>query len=488
MLEVLDRMPREELIAYARRFGIDRPELLTRVELKDEIIRVSESDDAERKRLRGWLGVARDLLASVVEQGLHLPDAAAVIRGASQSEPPANSQRAVATVTLAEIYAGQGHAQRALRMLDEVIENEPEHDAARQLRDRLMSKDDTAPAARSAKLRRVAPITAPETLSELPAESPFEAEMTTDAGFVADEEISDVIVLKSDLEPESEVEPELALEFDTAPESEREHEAEPEPSEPHPATQADPFDVTQEWPIARAREAGPGPAALPVSDREETQTWPDGAGPETEVSPLTRELEPELTAAHTPSDASPEQFEHDETPAVPEFGSPELAPQPAAAVLPAPKPEAATTAPAVDAVLLFRHEQRLYVYWQIVAETCGRARSKQPGGRLGLKLISLRPRWDGAERQEHDIDLDTLQGYLAIDLDGGDAVVRAAIGWRDDGRFRPLAIAAELAGWSGHNQLELREHPFDRPRTEEELATLQHLGRRALEQVRGAPG
>ncbi|HMJ16689.1 MAG TPA: hypothetical protein VK524_34980, partial [Polyangiaceae bacterium] len=105
MLEVLDRMPREELIAYARRFGIDRAELLTRVELKDEIIRVSETDESERRRLRGWLGVARDLLASVVEQGLHLPDAAAVIRGATPSEPPANSQRAVATVTLAEIYA-----------------------------------------------------------------------------------------------------------------------------------------------------------------------------------------------------------------------------------------------------------------------------------------------------------------------------------------------------------------------------------------------
>jgi hypothetical protein len=471
MLEVLDRMPREELIAYARRFGIDRPELLTRVELKDEILRVSESDDAERKRLRGWLGVARDLLASVVDKGLHLPDAAAVIRGASPSEPPVHSQRAVATVTLAEIYAGQGHVQRALRMLDEVIEKEPEHEAARQLRDRLTAKADTSPGARSAKLRRLESLSAFEAPAEEPEESPFETEMTTDAGYAESEEISDVIMLKPDLQPDLELE--LELEGDLS--SER--------SEPHPATQADPFDVTQEWPITRAREPWAAEPAAPVSEREETQTSPDGGGPQTEVSPLTREIEPELSAALAASEATA-PVAYDATPAAPEIATSEVAERSAAGVSAASPADA----PAVDAVLLFRHDQRLYVYWQIVAETCARARSKHPGGRLCLKLISLRPRWDGAQRQEHDIDLDALQGYLAIDLDAGDAVVRAAIGWRDAGRFRPLAIAAELAGWSGHDALELREHPFDRPRTEEELATLQHLGRRALEQVRGVLG
>jgi hypothetical protein len=309
--------------------------------------------------------------------------------------------------------------------------------------------------------------------------------MTTDTGFVDTEEISDVIVCKTDFE--SELRPE--------PDSEPELDSEPQPEsaefEPHPATQADPFDVTQEWPVARAYDSGTAPVAAPVHEREETQTWPDAAGPETEVSPITRELasEPESAVALPPIEAAETALEFEPTPAVPEVAEARAAePEPPALgdTRPVIPPEPA--APAVDAVLLFRHDQRLYVYWQIVGETCARARNKHPGGRLCLKLISLRPRWDGAERQEHDIDLDMLQGYLAIDLDGRDAVVRAAIGWRDDGRFRPLAIAAELAGYSGHNQLQLREHPFDRPRTEEELATLQHLGRRALEQVRGALG
>jgi hypothetical protein len=137
----LDSLSRDELIRRARSIGAQRPEVLTRVELKDEIVRLSEDDESSRRQARGWLGVARDLVAGVVEQRLNLPDAAAFLRKRVPMTPVVLGPP-VATVTLAEIYASQGHLGRALKMLDEVLENEPDHAAARELRDRLRSRLD----------------------------------------------------------------------------------------------------------------------------------------------------------------------------------------------------------------------------------------------------------------------------------------------------------------------------------------------------------
>src|ERR1700709_2486711 len=147
----LERLNREQLTLKARVLGVERPELMTRVELRDEIVRRSEPDPVKQKRARGFLGVARDLVASVVEAGLNLPDAAAIIRGEGAREGDWKGPPPVATVTLAEIYAAQGHLDRALRMLDEVLANEPDHDPARALRDRLAAGD--APAAASPRKR-----------------------------------------------------------------------------------------------------------------------------------------------------------------------------------------------------------------------------------------------------------------------------------------------------------------------------------------------
>src|SRR5262245_50800931 len=118
--EELDHLSREDLIARARVLGIERAQLMTRVELKDEIIRRSEPDAVRRQRSRGWLGVARDLVASVVEAGLNMQGAAALIRGEGQRAPDdVQGPPPVATVTLAEIYAAQGHFDRALNMIEE---------------------------------------------------------------------------------------------------------------------------------------------------------------------------------------------------------------------------------------------------------------------------------------------------------------------------------------------------------------------------------
>jgi len=132
-LELLDR---DALIHRAEALGVARAGVLTRPELIDEVLTRTAIDDdpASLSRSRGLFGRARDLLARVIERGLHLPDAADRIRPRTSSPPSARrAPAAVPTVTLAEIYAAQGHKERALETLRRVIEQEPEHAVARAL-------------------------------------------------------------------------------------------------------------------------------------------------------------------------------------------------------------------------------------------------------------------------------------------------------------------------------------------------------------------
>lgn len=142
----LDALQRRELIERARSLGVERPEVMTRDELIDEQLRLNQAAAAEARgsgaaSVRGWFGVARDLLAGLVEQGFHLPDAAKVIRGDGTQIAP-SARRPVATVTLAEIYAAQGHVSRGVSVLQEVLEKEPEHEVARRLLGELGAKQD----------------------------------------------------------------------------------------------------------------------------------------------------------------------------------------------------------------------------------------------------------------------------------------------------------------------------------------------------------
>jgi hypothetical protein len=96
-------------------------------------------------RARGFFGRARDLLARIVEQGLHLPDAADRIRARAAGDMRIGPD-ALPTVTLAEIYAAQGHHLRAIETLKSVLEREPDHEAARELLERLEREPPAAPA------------------------------------------------------------------------------------------------------------------------------------------------------------------------------------------------------------------------------------------------------------------------------------------------------------------------------------------------------
>jgi hypothetical protein len=172
-LDQLDSLSRDELIARARELGAQRPEVMTRVELRDEIVRLSEPDLLAQKKQRGWLGVARDLVASVVESGLNMRDAAAKIRGERGDDvvgPPP-----VATVTLAEIYIAQGHPERALAVIEEVLEGEPDHGAALALREKLRERGTTAER-RRARVVEAVPDTNPPPAEPVETEAEAEAE------------------------------------------------------------------------------------------------------------------------------------------------------------------------------------------------------------------------------------------------------------------------------------------------------------------------
>lgn len=144
----LESLSRDELLRQARQLGVERPEFLTRPELVDEILRTTLDDEAERNAARGLLGRARDLVARVMEKGLHLPDAASKLRTLAPAiAPPRRTLRPIATVALAQVYAAQGHHEAALEVLQDILEHEPNHAQALQLRQELLNKQAPDPTA-----------------------------------------------------------------------------------------------------------------------------------------------------------------------------------------------------------------------------------------------------------------------------------------------------------------------------------------------------
>jgi hypothetical protein len=133
----LEGLDRTTLIAQAEALGVTRANILTRPELMDELlVRSARKDDADLPRARGFFGRARDLVARVIEKGLHLPDAAERLRQVSAAATQMAARVApavVPTVTLAEIYAAQGHTPRAIETLKRVLDLEPDHAAAKAL-------------------------------------------------------------------------------------------------------------------------------------------------------------------------------------------------------------------------------------------------------------------------------------------------------------------------------------------------------------------
>jgi hypothetical protein len=88
---------------------------------------------------------------------------------------------------------------------------------------------------------------------------------------------------------------------------------------------------------------------------------------------------------------------------------------------------------------------RALARWEIGETTLDEARARAQGGALILRIVAVTPNWDGPLMEIRDIEVVLPVGdWWVCDLPA-DAVLRAAIGWRDDRGFDPLAVALDVA-------------------------------------------
>lgn len=204
----LESLSREVLIEKATALGVVRPRALTVAELIDEILRVETKGSQSP---RGWFGRARDLLTSVIDRGLGTD-----VRRPTEGRPVSAGPPPIPTVTLAEIYAAQGHLDRAIATLDEVLAKDPNHAEAIALRERFV--------AQSQKTKPSSPppviVAVPEPIAEpANAETPATEALPTDASDTARSEAApaeatDAIAEEEDDLPPFEVDEIVALAVD----------------------------------------------------------------------------------------------------------------------------------------------------------------------------------------------------------------------------------------------------------------------------------
>lgn len=129
----LEGLDRDALAAKAEAAGVQGARRLTRPELVDELLKLEGTPEARKSR--GLLGRARDLVARIIERGLHLPDAAERLRALRPlaAREPIRAAVPVPTVTLAEIYAAQGHREKAVATLRHVLDRDPSNATAQSL-------------------------------------------------------------------------------------------------------------------------------------------------------------------------------------------------------------------------------------------------------------------------------------------------------------------------------------------------------------------
>ena len=366
-LEALDR---DTLIKRAEDAGVARARILTRPELVDELLLRTTAEGgraADVQRARGFFGRARDLLARIVERGLNLPDAAERIRAASTPPPARTMPPALPTVTLAEMYATQGHTARAVETLNRVLEQEPDHAAARALLNQLQEPSYRSP-------------TAPP----LPPEEPAVADAAVADAAVADAAVADA-----------------------------------------PLSGAPPTSESASVPPQRV-------AAVGGSSREihaQTSDVTSAAGVTgTTDAPGTTDAATAKPAVETVLDA----------PALDEL---EVAAEPLGMLDDALLP---THYDVDECVALPVDPTTLFVYWEVRERSWEHLQAKRAGGSVVLRVLVIQPAWDGPRTETRDYPVGARAGdWFVRDLPAG-CVVRAAIGWKENIAFLPVAHSPAL--------------------------------------------
>ena len=439
----LQALSREELIAQAEQAGVPKPRVLTQAELIDEILKRTVGSEKERTRARGWLGRARDLLATVVEKGLHLPDAAAAIRNGPKGWPPPPPP--LPTVTLAEIYAAQGHLERAVAVLEEVLRREPDHQEARELRERFLSQLTRGPKSSDAPVSAAAD-TEPSRADAERAAAKEAVAKPSDEPSQRSAPASRVVVIQDDADTLVTAQREPAPR-ERAVESARSERAADPPAADPPA--AEPLAAAEMEP-----SAAPEPAPI-----VELHTAAIGA-PEDEVAPV---ADARLTAAADDASATKSAAIDGadatdgvaftelpgEVPEAPATTS-ELTDVEAAAAEMAAAPDAApVNVPEhydVDEVVALAVDpSTFYVYWEVRPTTFAHMATRSPGGSLSLRVTAVTPGWDGPIVETRDVPIDALHGDHFIHHVRPRADVRVSVGWIAEGRFDPIAIGAEVS-------------------------------------------
>ncbi|WP_437981484.1 hypothetical protein [Sorangium sp. So ce117] len=382
----LDGLTREELIARAEGLGVPRPRLLTKAELIDEIVARTAQSEPERARLRGFLGRARDLLSRVVERGLHMPETARALRGEAPPEqwpPPPPPPRS--TTTLAEIYASQGHTDRAIAMLDEILARAPEDEDARRLRERLI---ENAPRGQGAGV---------EARGEDAEDADAEDADVEDAGADAEDAGADAEDAGADAE-------------DAGADAEDAESAAAEAS-PAPLARDDGATEPRGAAIASEHQGEPGPVAgAPGGFPVQPPRDPSPAGAGATASPVAAGVVLGLAAALRDERAElPARYDVDEIVGI-----------------------------AVD------HET-IYLYWEVRPRTLARARARRPEGQLAIRVVAVLPSWERPVVEQRDLAIDALFGDMFVrDIPSG-ANLRMCTGWLAGEVFEPFAVGLEVA-------------------------------------------
>ncbi len=145
----LDRLTRDELLGMARAAGIDGAEWLSREELVASLARgtIPGQPRGLFDRARALLDKAREL-GKTLGRGSRPPEPAAPPPPPAPRAPPAPPSPPPApgapaggasfeTLTMAEVYASQGHVAEARRIAQAVLARDPESAEARALLARL---------------------------------------------------------------------------------------------------------------------------------------------------------------------------------------------------------------------------------------------------------------------------------------------------------------------------------------------------------------
>jgi hypothetical protein len=98
-----------------------------------------------------------------------------------------------------------------------------------------------------------------------------------------------------------------------------------------------------------------------------------------------------------------------------------------------------------DALVTMSRAGKLYVYWELRAETLQAIVSHAEDARAVVRVVGFVPSWDGAQRIDHDVEVTAGVGSATLSEFGDKAIVRAALGCRSPSGFRAILVGVELA-------------------------------------------